>query len=374
MHGGVLAVFITVVGARALVPLTIPKWPLPGVLASLVLDAVDHSIFQAFGYDPPAYQGYDKAMDTYYLAIAYMATLRNWSTLPAFSVSRFLYFYRLVGVVAFELTQVRALLLVFANTFEYFFIAYEGLRTRWDPRRLGLRRWVWVAGFIWVVIKLPQEWWVHVAQLDFTDELAAHPWFGPLILVALGVLALVLWFVVRPRTAPPDWPLRLSADPLPEPIDTAAEATAWTARTTPLLSWATLERVVLVGLLSVLFAQVLPGVDASALEVFVGVSVFVVINVAMALAAYRRSLSLESLAVTFFVRAAVNTALVVVEGLVLDQLGGSLTFGHALFFVLLISLVTTMHERWYPVYDWRRTHEGSGPAPLHETPREREAT
>ena len=42
------------------------------------MDGIDQSIFQAFGYDPPGYQGYDKAMDVYYLAIAYLSTLRNW--------------------------------------------------------------------------------------------------------------------------------------------------------------------------------------------------------------------------------------------------------------------------------------------------------
>ncbi|GAA1977888.1 hypothetical protein GCM10009798_43890 [Nocardioides panacihumi] len=360
MHGGVLAVFITVVGARFLVPLTIPRWPLPGVIASLVLDAVDHSVFQAFGYDPPAYQGYDKAMDTYYLAIAYLSTLRNWSSMPAFGVARFLYFYRLVGVVAFELTQVRALLLIFANTFEYFFIAYEGVRTRWDAGRWVQRTWVYVAAAIWIFIKLPQEWWIHIAKLDFTDALAEHAWFGPLILAGLGVLALVLWFVVRPRLSPPDWPWKLAADPLPEEIDSAAEVAAWSATRGRLVSWVTFERVVLVGLLSVLFAQVLPGVEADATEMFVGVSVLVLINAALALAAQRRSRSIESLAVAFVVRTAVNVALVVVEGIVLGRLGGSLNYGHALFFVLLLSLVTTMHERWRPVYDWRRAHE---PAP-----------
>jgi len=361
MHGGVLAVFIAVVGARFLVPLTIPRWPLPGVIASLVLDAVDHSIFQSFGYDPPAYQGYDKAMDTYYLAIAYLSTLRNWSSMPAFGVARFLYFYRLVGVVAFELTQLRALLLIFANTFEYFFIAYEGVRTRWDAGRWTLRTWVYVAAAIWIFIKLPQEWWIHIAKLDFTDALADHAWFGPLILVGLGVLALVVWFVVRPRTSPPDWPVRLSADPLPETMDTAADVAAWSAARGRLVSWVTLERVVLVGLLSVLFAQVLPGVEADATETFVGVGVFVVINAALALAAQRRSISIESLAVTFLVRTAVNAALVLVEGVVLGLVGGSLNYAHTLFFVLLLSLVTTMHERWHPVHDWRRAREPTPP-------------
>ncbi len=59
--------------------------------------AIDQTIFQAFGYDPPGYQSYDKAMDVYYLAIAYLATMRNWAMLPAFRIGRFLYFYRLVG-------------------------------------------------------------------------------------------------------------------------------------------------------------------------------------------------------------------------------------------------------------------------------------
>ena len=139
---GVTIVFVAVVGARFVVPLAIPLYPLPAIIAALVLDAADQSIFQAFGYDPPGYQSYDKAMDVFYLAVAYLATMRNWQALPAYAVGRFLYFYRLVGVVAFELTQTRALLLVFPNTFEYFFIAYEGIRTRWAPVVYKLRWWV----------------------------------------------------------------------------------------------------------------------------------------------------------------------------------------------------------------------------------------
>ena len=96
------------------------------MLVALVIDGLDQTIFQTFtSLDLSGYQQYDKALDVYYLSIAYSATMRNWTNLDAFSVSRFLYYYRLVGVVAFELTQVRALLLVFPNTFEYFFDAYE---------------------------------------------------------------------------------------------------------------------------------------------------------------------------------------------------------------------------------------------------------
>jgi hypothetical protein len=90
--------------------------------------------------------------------------MRNWTSTPAFRIARFLFCYRLVGVVAFELLDSRLMLLVFPNTFEFFFIAYEGLRTRWDPERWSGRFWLYVAGGIWVFVKLPQEYWIHVCE------------------------------------------------------------------------------------------------------------------------------------------------------------------------------------------------------------------
>ena len=120
-------VIIGVILARLLVPLLIIKWPLPAIIASLILDAVDQTVFQALapGADLAGYQSYDKALDIYYLVIAYISTLRNWTSPFAVNIARFLIFYRLVGVVLFELTDVRAILFVFPNTFEYFFIFLE---------------------------------------------------------------------------------------------------------------------------------------------------------------------------------------------------------------------------------------------------------
>src|SRR4051812_1913053 len=183
MTAAATVVFLAVVGARFLVPLLIPRYPLPAIIAALILDAADQTIFQSFGFDPPGYQGYDKAMDVYYLAIAYLSTMRNWTSYPAVQVARFLYFYRLIGVVAFELTDWRPLLLIFPNTFEYFFIAYEAYRLFWNPARVSKRAWVIVAAVIWIFVKLPQEWWIHIAQLDVTDTIAEVPWFGPAIVL-----------------------------------------------------------------------------------------------------------------------------------------------------------------------------------------------
>lgn len=351
MDLGTTLVFVAVVGARFLLPLAIPFWPLPALIACLVLDGVDQTIFQLFGYDPPGYQTYDKAMDVYYLAIAYLATLRNWASTPAFQVGRFLYYYRLVGVVAFELTHTRALLLVFPNTFEYFFIAYETVRARWSPIVLALSWWISAAALIWVFVKLPQEWWIYVAQLDVTDVLGEHRWLIGLLVVLLVGLILVVRYVVGPRLPQADWDWRLRPEPLPEEIDEAHEQIAWRVAHDRVLSGATLEKVLLVGLLAVVFAQMLPDFTGTTAELFLGVAVVVVLNAAITLVAARRGWTIVSLAVTFGVRLAVNLVVVVLVDEVLPG-GESLLDGYdTMFFLSLISLITTLHDRWRPVHD-----------------------
>jgi len=359
MSTGETLVFLVVIGSRFLVPLLIPRFPLPAILACLVLDAADQSIFQAMGYDPPGYQGYDKAMDVYYLAMAYLSTLRNWASVAAYRVGRFLYFYRLVGVVAFELSHVRALLLVFPNTFEYFFIAYEGIRSRWRTVRWGLRWWIGVAAFIWVFIKLPQEWWIHVAQLDFTDFLADHSWAGPTIVVLLLAAFGAFWIWGRPRLLPADHGWRFAADPLPAGLVTGAEQERAYAKDGAVWSTSTLEKVVLLGLLSVIFQQTLPGATASNVQVFIGVAAVVVVNAAFSLALARRAYSLPSIGLTFLARLVANVVLVAVAAWLLrgdDHISVSAT----LFFLTMISLLTTMHDRWHPVHSHRvRLDEGT---------------
>ena len=100
---------------------------------------------------------------------------------------------------------------MFPNTFEYFFIAYEFVRTRWNPVRLGPVAIVGLAAFIWIVIKLPQEWWIHVAQLDFTDFMADHPYMWIVLGVAVIAAAVVL-YVERRRIPPADWPFTVDVD------------------------------------------------------------------------------------------------------------------------------------------------------------------
>jgi multisubunit Na+/H+ antiporter MnhG subunit len=326
---------------------------LPAIVGCLLLDGVDQTIFQTFGFDPPGYQSYDKAMDVFYLSIAYLASMRNWRNQAAFKVGRFLFYFRQVGVVAFELTGLRLLLLLFPNTFEYFFIAYEAIRTRRNPARYGLKFWVLVAGAIWIFIKLPQEYWIHIAQLDLTDTIRDVPWFLPTLVVALLALAAVALLVVRPRLRPADWPWRFRADPLPAEIDEAHERAAYQAAHRKVFDAAALEKVFLIGLITVIYGQVLPGVEASSLQLFLGIGVFVVINSAIGLWSARRGYSWESAATSFAVVFATNVVLVALADLLLSRGNGGLRLVDTLFFVFLLSILTTLYDRYRPINDYR---------------------
>jgi hypothetical protein len=366
MDAATTLVFVAVVGARFLLPLAIPFYPLPAIVACLILDGVDQTIFQAFGYDPPNYQSYDKAMDVFYLSMAYLATLRNWESMPAFRIGWFLYFYRLVGALAFELTHARWLLLVFPNVFEYFFIAYETIRSRWQPVHLLVGWWLSAAALIWVVVKLPQEYWLHVAQLDVTDEIGRHRWIIGLLIVVLLGLALAFQKLVRPRLWPPDWSWKFRPEPLPEEIDEPEEQAAWRMRYDAILSTGTLEKVMLVGLVAVIFSQMLPDFTGSTTDVFIGVAAVVVVNSGITLAAARRKWTIRSTALAFAARLAMNIGLVLIADPLLGRHNARLDGYDTIFFLMLISLITTLHDRWRPVHEVREVLARGEPAPVLE--------
>jgi hypothetical protein len=348
-------VFVIVVAARFLVPLLIPRYPLPAIIACLIIDGVDQTIFQLFGFDPPGYQGYDKAMDLFYLSIAFLSTLQNWTRSSAVRIIRFLFFYRMIGVLVFELTGLRAALLIFPNTFEYFFIFYELVRLRWDPRRFSTRFWLLSAAAIWIFIKLPQEYWIHVAQLDVTDTWAAVPWFGPLVIGGVVALLAIVWFVVVPRMPPVDWPWRIAPEPLPAEMATSRQRDAWMGANLTLVSWWTVEKVALIGLLATVYARILPGLEVSDLRMFVGISVYVLANVLVSLLVARHVGSRSGLFAGFIARVAVNIGLVLLAGLVVGE--RALSVGDTLFFVLLLSLLVTYHDRFAPVGVVRAEHD-----------------
>lgn len=353
-----MLVFWAVVIARFLLPLTIPRYPLPGVLACLILDGIDQTIFQLFTDLPlEGYQSYDKSLDIYYLSITYLSTLRNWSNLYAFKLDRFLFYYRLVGVAIFELTQLRPILLIFPNTFEYFFIFYEAVRLKWDPNVLTKRKLITAAAIIWVFIKIPQEYWIHVAQLDTTDWIRANP-SNAFILIAYAIFLLGLaWWLTRdlPSTRPG---LQIEAIPVAAaPIFPSVPETVNEQRKR-FINKQVIEKIVLISLITIIFAQILPDVQSNSIQIAIGVAIFVVINTFLSHWISRRGRQWKSIAQEFIVMSLVNIGLVYLFDFLLPRYGGSINPGNTLFFVLLLTLIVTLYDRYWQLHS--KNHSSSG--------------
>jgi hypothetical protein len=348
MSNSDVAVFLIVIGLRLIVPLFIPKYPLPAIILAMLIDAADQTIYQKFTDAPlTKYQGYDKALDVYYLSIAYLATMRNWTNLDAFNVSRFLLYYRFVGVLLFEITQTRWLLMVFPNTFEYFFIWYEAVRLRWNPIRMTRKLVVGAAAFIWIVIKLPQEYWIHVAQLDFTETVENHPWFG--VLCVVGVIAIIVigWYVITKKCPPADHKPNLVMEQAPAQFVGGQPVNYWQR----IIDNTVFEKIALVSLISAIFAQILPDVEASGWAVAAAVAFVVVSNTAVSEVLSRRGIGDWNSAIrNFLAVGAINAAVVAVALILLPNQDDSINLGNAVIFLFLLTLIVTLYDRYHPIY------------------------
>ncbi len=362
-----LAIFLFVVGLRLIVPLFIPRYPLPAIIAALVIDAVDQTVFQRWtSIDTGGpYQSYDKALDVYYLAIAYLATMRNWNNLVAFEVSRFLIYYRLIGVAIYETVHWRPILFIFPNTFEYFFIFVEAVRMRWNPKRMPTRVVIGAAAFIWIFIKLPQEYWIHIAQRDVTDTLREYPWLIPVIAVALVALVGAGYWIVKHKCPPADW-----SPTLADPLTQTGDDFSYSHKSLAIVAGrgfdkALFEKIALVSLVCYIFGQMLPNTDVSAWQLTIGISTVIIGNMLVTGFMERRNWEMRGIVVEFLVMLAVNGGLALLFIELARDRGGSIGRGDLLFFLFLVTLIITLYDMYRPYY--RRRLEASALATPDQT-------
>ena len=161
---------VIVLVVRLTAPLTILRWPLAGAIIAIVADAIDILFFQAFGF--PTFIGYneiDKLLDLYYLSLELIVAL-GWPSLPR-ATAILLFAYRLAGVMIFEVTHIRPVLLIFPNLFELYFIFYL-LARRFRPARQITPAVTSVALACLLPPKLFQEYALHYARwLDHGNAL-----------------------------------------------------------------------------------------------------------------------------------------------------------------------------------------------------------
>jgi len=147
---------------RCLLPLLIFRRPLTGGLLGILADASDILIFNVWGWPPWDYQQFDKLLDLYYLTIE-LAVAQRFAPLPQ-AVASGLYGWRLIGVIVFELTDIRAALIAFPNLFELWFL-FVLIAQRYRPRYVLTRRRT--AGWLLVLLvpKMLQEYLLHIARV-----------------------------------------------------------------------------------------------------------------------------------------------------------------------------------------------------------------
>ncbi len=362
-------VVIAVILARLLVPLLIIRWPLPAIVASLIIDAVDQTIFQAVAPDADlvGYQTYDKALDIYYLVIAYISTLRNWTNHFALEVARFLIYYRLIGVVLFELSGIREILFIFPNTFEYFFIFYESVRLFWDPRRMSRKVIIGATAFIWIFIKLPQEWWIHIAQLDLTDivqedifgvpagtpwleTFAAEPWIVVVAIVVVAALIYAAYWLMKNKLPPRDRPLTIDADAepgrevSPERLQAERDRMAKTVLRPGLF-----EKVGLIALVGIIFGEVFQ-VRADPLELSIIMAVIVIANATLSTILERRGFGPTAALRQFLFTGLLNLGVFAAIVIFFEVMGSPVDMVSTFFYLLLITLLVTLYDRYRPEY------------------------
>ena len=154
---------VVIAAIRIAGSLPVLRWPLAGGILAVLVDLSDlllRDLLDLGGI--PDYQAFDKWIDQVYQATFLIAALR-WSGIER-RIAIGLYFYRLVGFAAFELTGQRALLLLFPNVFELWFLLVAAIhvaRPGFAWRAVSLA----AALVVLVAIKEVQEWALHGARL-----------------------------------------------------------------------------------------------------------------------------------------------------------------------------------------------------------------
>ena len=150
---------IIVVSVRLLGSLPVLKYAFLGSVFAVLIDLSDLFIIGNLDLGGVRnYQEFDKVLDLVYMGTFLLVSLR-WERKEKL-ISIFLFAYRLIGLILFEFTGERYLLLLFPNVFEFWVIGITFLKFRKKHKIIpdsSLIK-VFLGSFI---LKLIQEWILH---------------------------------------------------------------------------------------------------------------------------------------------------------------------------------------------------------------------
>jgi hypothetical protein len=155
---------VLVIGAvRILGSLPVLRWPLAGGILAVLVDLSDLLLRDTLDLGGiPDYQAFDKWLDQVYLG-AFLVVALRWSGRER-AIAVGLYAFRLVGFVTFEVTGERALLLLFPNVFEPWFLVVAAVH-RFRPGFTWRPALTAIVLAVLLAVKEAQEWALHGARL-----------------------------------------------------------------------------------------------------------------------------------------------------------------------------------------------------------------
>ena len=139
--------------------LPVLRWAFAGALIAILVDFSDlfwMGLLDLGGLKN--YQTFDKWADVVYM-LTFLWVAIKWNG-PDRKIAIGLFLFRMIGFTAFELTQVRPVLLAFPNVFEFWFVFVSIRKHYWPNYEMTRERLVkWFV--IMLVLKLGQEWVLH---------------------------------------------------------------------------------------------------------------------------------------------------------------------------------------------------------------------
>lgn len=156
-----------VVLLRILVAPLIFIWPLTAIILSFFLDIIDIEFASRKVLTLSEYEKYDKALDLwwYFNVIAF-----SWFYLPDYKfLLLILFIFRITGSIIFFLKNDRRIFFIFPNFFEnIFFLIFFSLNFKQLNFLLDKKCFLFSIS-IAIILKIFQEWWVHIAQISIPE-------------------------------------------------------------------------------------------------------------------------------------------------------------------------------------------------------------
>lgn len=162
-------IWIVAIVIRLVLPPVVLKSPWWGMVLLLLVDWFDLEIIKWTGtwtgtdISFAFYQRYDKLLDLYMFSWSMVPVWRMWD-MYAKQTATVLFLFRLVGVVLFEFTGLRYLLLMFPNVYEFFYIAVAYSKWKDESFAFVSQKQPWLLALYLLVPKLVEEYAIHINE------------------------------------------------------------------------------------------------------------------------------------------------------------------------------------------------------------------